>query len=124
MASFVVPVRGSDVQWGGAVVVSSGAAADRPPSSYLEDSANTVTATYERVGELLKVKACGCRSRFCPRCCSVLGYQLRERLVEVLRTFRSVYMITLTVDPTLFLNDQLPYPELAFFYVRDKRCVA
>jgi len=102
---------------------ASGAAAARP-SPYLEDSSNTVTDTFERLSETLKVKACGCRSRFCPRCCMTLGYKLRDRLVEILRTFNTIYMITLTVDPWLFVQENSPCPELGYFYVRDKRCVA
>jgi hypothetical protein len=118
-------------------------AADRPEagrggpdaSSYLESSGNTVEekggaeegpvqgvwpmygAVEER--EYLEVKACGCRSRFCPDCCTHLALKLRERLVPVLKTFSGLIMLTLTVDPKLFDS-----PEQAYWYVKDKRAIA
>lgn len=62
---------------------------------------------------------CRCRSRFCPDCCEYLGIQLRDRLRERLKQFKSCYMITLTVDPELFES-----PEEAWEYVRAERCIA
>jgi hypothetical protein len=88
-------------------------AASRP--SYLEQVENTVTEH----GRCLVVRGCTCRSRFCPRCAVPLGLRLQRRLAERLASFRSVYMISLTIDPQLFSCQKDAYE-----YVRDKRCVA
>ncbi len=61
-----------------------------------------------------------CKSRFCPHCAMPLGLQLRERLRRVLRTFKSVMMLTLTVDPALFPEG----PQAAFDFCRERRSVA
>ena len=78
--------------------------------------------------DVFEVVGCGCRSWFCPHCCTSLGLKLRERLVGVLKTFTHVQMWTLTVDPTLFgSGTSEPTPEAcreAWEYLRGKRCVA
>lgn len=99
-----------------------GTAAASPP--YLEHAGNTVRDRFEHLSESYKVKACGCRSRFCARCCQALGYALRDRLRAALSTFRAVYMLTLTVDPELFRRGTDPDPEGAYRYLCRKRCVA
>jgi hypothetical protein len=48
-----------------------------------------------------------------------MGYALRARLVPILQTFKGLTMVTFTIDPTLF-----PDPESAYFYMKDKRCIA
>jgi len=63
--------------------------------------------------------AVGCRSWFCPNCCTGRGLALRKRLLAVLATFKGLTTWTFTIDPTLF-----PSPEAAYLYVREKRCIA
>lgn len=65
------------------------------------------------------VSICGCGCWFCPDCCVVKGYKLRSRLVPVLETFTGVMMLTLTVDPSLFVS-----PLAAYRYMRERRCIA
>jgi hypothetical protein len=62
---------------------------------------------------------CGCRSRFCIKCCCGLGLTLRERLLPVLATFKGLLMWTFTIDPKLFNS-----PAAAFEYARDNRCIS
>jgi len=107
---------------GGGGCRHSAAPASAAPSFYFKDSNNTVDDRFcrQKVGQCLVVKSVGCRSRFCERCCRSLGFTLRDRLIRVLSTFHSVYMVSLTVDPSLFRND----PLVAYGYLRDKRCVS
>lgn len=67
----------------------------------------------------LECRAVGCKCWFCPHCCMSKALGLKRRLLPVLRTFKSMMMLTLTVDPKLF-----PTPEAAFRYVREKRAIA
>jgi hypothetical protein len=89
------------------------------PSNCLEFLGNTVSPPLEE-DRGYRVKSCACRSRFCPGCCGWLGRDLREKLIKVLSTFQSVYMLTETVDPSNFPDD----PESAFRYVTQRRCIA
>ena len=97
-----------------------GHAAEPPP--YFTHSRNTVDKGQAELVEVeteYEVVAVGCKSRFCPQCCKSLGIKLREVITPVLKTFKGMLMLTLTVDPKLFDN-----PEQAYRYVREKRCVA
>ncbi len=91
-------------------------AAPDAPSDLLELSANTVTSDLGVVG--YEVAPCRCKSAFCPACCRAIGYRLRDRLVPIVETFKSVMMVTLTMDPTLFAS-----PRHALLYLCDRRCL-
>src|SRR6185437_9732405 len=70
-------------------------------------------------GEFFEVRPCGCKSRFCPRCCVGLGLALRSRLIPVLATFTGRQMWTFTIDPKLFAS-----PREAQKYVTSRRCIS
>jgi len=88
-------------------------------SSLLEYYHNTVTLPVNEHGARYEIAKCHCRCWFCPDCCSIMGYNLRARLVPVLETFNGLLMVTLTVDPDLF-----PDPKTAYLYTMDKRCIS
>lgn len=93
-------------------------------TAYLENSGKIVDGVSEAVNPAEPVKrfelvACKCKCRFCPDCAKRLGLVLRERLKSVLATFQSVQMWTLTIDPTLFGDE-----EEAYRYVRNKRAIS
>ncbi len=69
--------------------------------------------------EHYELRACGCRSWFCPNCCRTLGMGLRKRVVKAVEKWQSVMMFTLTFDPELFEG-----PEECYRYARKKRVVA
>ena len=93
-------------------------AAKRP--AYLEKKHKVVTEGAGRVvAERLELRPCLCRSWFCGRCAAWKGYALRDRLVPVVERWSSAFMLTLTVDPTLFAG-----PREAWSYLKAKRCVA
>lgn len=60
-----------------------------------------------------------CKSLFCEHCCQWQGRQIRERLAKVVETWQSPFMLTLTIDPTLFDD-----PESAHRYVMRKRAIS
>jgi hypothetical protein len=66
-----------------------------------------------------EIASCGCRSWFCPHCCTGRGLALRERLIPILHTFTGLLMWTFTIDPTLFSS-----PTAAYEYVKSKRCIS
>jgi len=106
----------------GTRVCGSGPAAGHGP--YLDQERNPVTEKKEKkirdvVAERVEVRSCGCRSRFCPRCCLPLGIQLKRKLKAELKRFTGLMMLTFTIDPELF-----PTPAAAFEYVTKKRCIA
>jgi hypothetical protein len=107
--------------------MTSSPVAGSPP--YLEFSVNTVTPPSSGAcpfrpgfvaqgGDLLIVPS-RCNCRFCERCSYKLGQQLRERLQRRFAQFTSVYMVTLTLDPSFFAG-----PEEAYWFAQDKRFVA
>lgn len=67
---------------------------------------------------LLEVRPMACKSWFCPHCCVGKGLKVRQDLGRVLRSFKHLMMVTLTVDPKLFET-----PEEAHEYVRKKVAV-
>jgi len=71
------------------------------------------------IDESYEVRGCGCRSWFCPGCCTGRGLSVRERLIPILETFKGLLMWTFTIDPKLFTS-----PAEAFKYVREKRCIS
>src|SRR5688572_8184738 len=86
-------------------------------SSYLESVGKHCDREESR--ESYELARVGCRSWFCPHCCTGKGLKLRERLIPILETFTGLMMWTFTVDPTLFAS-----PGDAFDYVRAKRCIS
>lgn len=108
--------RAGDAAYGGAAAPRDAG----PP--LLEQSQNTVTSTSHAPGRLpdgYEIAKCGCDCWFCEDCCMVKGMKLRAELIPIVKTFRSVMMISLTIDPTLF-----PSPAVAFRYVRRRRAVS
>ncbi len=90
-------------------------------SSYLEQSRESVTVERKVVGkEWLEVRACGCGSWFCERCCLSKGIRLKERLKSKLVEFTGLMMLTFTLDPELFPGG----PREAYEYVTCRRCVS
>jgi|GEM_PF-4802201 len=91
-------------------------------AAYLESSAqhsdNGPADDAVLLGEHTEVASCKCRSWFCPHCCLGMGLRLRARVVDVLETFTRCMMVTLTIDPSLFVG-----PEHAWAHVRAKRCI-
>ncbi len=88
-------------------------------ADYLEPGGKSCEGDSGAGGRHNEVWQCGCRSRFCPRCCVGLGLSLRERLIPILETFTGLMMWTLTIDPELFES-----PELAYDYVRERRAIS
>ena len=86
-------------------------------STYLEQNSKKVTERKKR--EWLEVRKCGCGSWFCANCCLSQGIKLKERLKVHLRSFNSLMMLTLTIDPELFES-----PQAAFEYVSKRRCIS
>jgi len=94
--------------------------AQRGEASYLlEYLHNSVTNPGNEHGAYFEVSKCRCQSWFCPDCCQVMGYNLRAKLIPVLRTFDGLIMVTLTVDPLLFHD-----PKTAYIYIQDRRCLS
>lgn len=112
--------RGEAAGPGGPAERSEASTAVRPaPAPYLESNRSTVPtlgATHEE--SHLECRAVGCRSRFCQHCCKHLALKLRGRLVPVLRTFKGMLMLTLTIDPKLFQS-----PAEAYWYVKGRRAI-
>lgn len=93
----------------------AGAAHAAPPaagSAYLEQYRIPVTVKTIAV-------ACGCKSRFCERCCLALGIKLKQKLIPILETFKRVMMLTFTIDPQHFAG-----PAEAFEHVKKARCLS
>ena len=65
------------------------------------------------------VVAKGCKNRYCPECCTSLGVKLREKVREQISDWKSVLLVTLTVDPTLFAG-----PQEAYERVRERRGIS
>lgn len=61
----------------------------------------------------------GCSSRYCRRCGRATGHRIQSALTKVLNTFKTVRMITFTLNPQLFTS-----PESALRYVRKRRCIS
>lgn len=85
----------------------------------LEQFHNTVTKPENEHGVRYEIAKCGCRSWFCPECCSMMGYNLRARLIPLVSDFKGLMMVTFTVDPTLFAD-----PRTAYLYTMDNRCIS
>ena len=88
-------------------------------SNLLEYYHNTVTPPVNEHGVRYEVAKCHCRCWFCPDCCVLMGYNLRNRLIPALETFNGLMMVTLTIDPELF-----PDPKTAYLYTMDNRCIS
>ena len=88
------------------------------PSNLLEYVTNSVTLPTNEHGARFEVSKCRCDCWFCPECCEVMGYTLRKRLIPLLETFKGLMMVTLTIDPKLFLD-----PQTAYLYATDRRCI-
>ena len=117
---------GADAPTAGPSALGAEAPADRRVqlASLLELSGNDVkervpkeVVLKEFVG--FEVRACRCKSRFCPRCGPAMGYALRRRVQAALKQWASLQMWTLTVDPTLFDG-----PAEAWEYLRSNRCIS
>lgn len=67
-----------------------------------------------------RVTSVGCRCRFCGRCSYPAGVEVRERLTAVTETFGGAFMVTTTVDQSLFPGG----PGEAFDYLKRNRCLA
>lgn len=67
----------------------------------------------------LKVVPCNCKSGFCPHCKWRNYFKWLDRLKPVLKTFKSVMMITFTVDPKKFSG-----PAQAWSEVMGRRWIA
>ena len=89
------------------------------PSYLLEYVTNSVTLPTNEDGARFEVSKCRCDCWFCPECCEVMGFTLRKRLIPLLKTFKGLMMVTLTIDPKLF-----PDPHSAFLYAMDRRCIS
>lgn len=93
------------------------------PAPYLELSHNTVEQEQEEQWpegeEAWELRACGCRSWFCDHCCKGKGLDLRNRLVEAIKEWKGLMMLTFTTDPELFGG-----PEQAYEYIREHRAVS
>ena len=88
-------------------------------SNLLEHFNNSVTHPGNEHGSHFEIAKCHCRCWFCPDCCKMRGYDLRAKLIPILKTFKNLFMVTFTVDPTLF-----PDPKSAYLYMKQKRCIA
>lgn len=84
----------------------------------LEYFHNVVTESY-KLPPTYELAKCGCNCWYCSDCCERRGYNLRAELIPILETFRSLLMLTLTVDPTLFESH-----DAAYFYIRENRCIS
>lgn len=73
----------------------------------------------EIIGNAYRVRPCRCRRWFCEYCGPRLGVTLRQRLTARLKSFQSVYGLTLTVDGSLFDS-----PQQAWSYVMDNRILS
>ena len=71
------------------------------------------------VGEAYRVRPCRCRKWYCEGCGPRLGFKLRGRLLDRLQGFSEVYGVTLTVDGSLFENQ-----EAAWQYVMENRLLS
>ncbi len=60
-----------------------------------------------------------CQSRFCSECTTRLGVELREKVREVVKDWKSPLMWTLTLNPELFESARS-----GFFHVRDVRAIS
>ncbi|QDU58326.1 rolling circle replication-associated protein [Aeoliella mucimassa] len=67
------------------------------------------------------VIGCGCKSFFCPECCTGRGWALRHKLMAAVQRWQASrpIMVTCTVDPRNFDG-----PEQAFDYVREKGLIS
>jgi hypothetical protein len=93
---------------------------DPGPSLYLEQSSNSVTEE-EREQRKQWIELCPkrCGSFFCPRCCLRKGIELKKSLKKELPTWKSVMMLTLTLDPENFSS-----PQEGYEHVTKNRCIA
>ena len=82
-------------------------------SSLLESIPNVVTEPIE------EERPCRCGCWYCETCCCSMGLALRKRLIPILETFRGLMMLSLTIDPLLFVS-----PEAAYLYVRERRAIS
>lgn len=96
-----------------------GAAAPGPGRTSLESIHNVVTTPNAPPEPLFEVARCRCESWFCEHCATSKGLRVRARLTRRLEEFTAVFMVTLTVDPSLF-----PDPKAAYLYIRDRRAIA
>jgi hypothetical protein len=88
-------------------------------SLLLEDVRNTVTHPVNEYGDRFEVAKKRCKCAFCPECSTIMGYNLRKKLFPILETFSGLFMLTFTVDPSLF-----PDAQAAYLYMRENRCIA
>lgn len=61
------------------------------------------------VQEQYEIRSCRCKSWFCSECAKWMGFAMRRKLVEVLKGWKSILLVTLTVDPTLFDSSEAAY---------------
>ena len=73
----------------------------------------------EVVGTEFRVRPCRCPRGFCEHCGPKLGWKLRQRLLARLKSFKSVFGITLTLDGSLFTD-----PREAWSYVMTERLLS
>jgi hypothetical protein len=68
-----------------------------------------VTSTTDSSSPLYEILPRRCHCRFCRVCRRHLALTFRTRLLEVLRTYLDIQMITLTIDPDLFFGSKEAY---------------
>jgi len=94
---------------------SSGNCCNKPSKAVGEVVPDGVVDVADR-WELAKVR---CKSWFCPECAKWQGLRLRRRLLEIVKGWSDVRMISVTVDQTLFPNAQAAYE-----WVREHRGIS
>jgi hypothetical protein len=95
-----------------------------PPTPHLQGAAPSWEKKFlwgDIVGQSTRYEArqSGCKSIWCDHCGPVIGRKLRARLLDRVKGWKSPMMLTLTVDPTLFLGG----PQEAWQYVQDHRAI-
>jgi integrase len=88
-----------------------------PPTRLLEPERKSVDRKPQRKGEY-ELRACRCRSRFCPHCSLTEGLATKQRVLRAVKTFKALLMWTFTVDPKLFA-----LPVIAYRHVQSERCI-
>ena len=102
--------RAESCQQSGTPTENAGGEASREAADCLESEPKPCVSSWE-------VRGCCCRNQFCEQCGPGRGLDVRKQLIEVLRTFKGIFMVTLTLDPSLFDGD----PLRAFEYVKGKK---